>query len=428
MSSIVTLGGQGDYQYSCTHYTASTTTTAALTTTSTTITVTSATNLATFGAITIDSEIIYYDGINGNNLKNARRGKYGSTAAAHSSGAAVSQDEYLVTGQGGSPSLSASYGKVILYQAVFAIPAGIYYAAGTNGTNAIILKYTGLTWSTAFTGLSGVTLRGLDVSPAYGLAVGNNGSNSSYIYTFNGTTWSLGSGPIASSNFYDVACDQLLSPTTCWIVGQQSGTSLSLMYKNGVGYVPASSTSLMNGVSCNGGSCAAVGGSSAYNFLTSSTTPFTNVTTLSATLNQVYCPQANSCLAVRSTSSVYYYNGTTWTGPFTLSGGTKRGVHCPSNTICYVVGSTGSIFKCTLPVTSSASCVQQTAPGTLTLTDVHCNSTSDCLAVGTGTTAYRYTGGAWITTTLPASYTLSAVRGFATGSGYVVTPIVLHNQ
>lgn len=425
-SPIVTLGGQGEYQYSCRQYTASTTTAVALNTTSTTISLASVANLANFGAVTIDSEIIFYDGISGTTLLNARRGENGTTAATHTQGATASQSQYVISSQGGVPSLSAPQGQVFLYQAVLFVPNQVYYAVGNNGTNAVILRYDGASWTTALTGQSGVTLFGMDMSSSYGQAVGRNTSHSSYIYTFNGSTWGLGSGPIAGVDFQEVGCDNPLNPTTCWVVGQNGSPARALMYFNGTTYL-AGSSFLLTGVSCTGGVCKAVGSNRVYNFLTTSTNPFNTSTSLSTTLNDVDCPQANRCVAVRSSSSVYYFNGASWSGPFNLSGSTKNAVHCPSTNNCVVVGNSGNIFNCTLPITAASSCTRQTAPGSLNLVDVHCNSTNDCLAVGTGTIAYRYTGGAWTTVTLPASYTLNAVSGIS-GSGVVVTPIVLRNQ
>lgn len=425
-SSIVTLGGQGEYKYSCSQYTASTTTTTALNATSTSIPLTSVANLANFGAITIDSEMIFYDGISGNILQNARRGENGTTAATHTLGAAASQSQYVISSQGGTPSLSAPHGQVFLYQAVLVAPNAVYYAVGTNGSNAVILRYDGSSWSTALTGQSGVPLSGIDMSSSYGQAVGHNATHSSYIYTFNGSTWGLGSGPLAGMDFQEVSCDNPLNPTTCWIVGQNGSPTRGLMYFNGSTYT-ASTNFLLSGVSCTGGVCKAVGSNHVYNFLTTSTNPFNTVTNLSTTLNDVDCPQASRCVTVRSNSSVYYFNGTSWSAAFALSGSSLNAVHCPSTSSCMVVGNSGRIFNCTLPITAASSCTQQSTPGSLNLADVHCNSTTDCLAVGTGTIAYRYTGGTWTTVSLPASYTLNAVSGIS-GSGFVVSPIVLRNQ
>jgi hypothetical protein len=61
----------------------------AITATDTTITVSNASGLATTGFINIDSETIVYQNIDGNQLLNCFRGQNNTTAAAHSSGAAI---------------------------------------------------------------------------------------------------------------------------------------------------------------------------------------------------------------------------------------------------------------------------------------------------------------------------------------------------
>ena len=61
----------------------------AITATDTTITVSNASGLATTGFINIDSETIVYQNVDGNQLLNCFRGQNNTTAAAHSSGAAI---------------------------------------------------------------------------------------------------------------------------------------------------------------------------------------------------------------------------------------------------------------------------------------------------------------------------------------------------
>ena len=61
-----------------------------ITSTATTITLSSTVNLATSGYIQLNSEIIYYGYVDGNNLGNCLRGQANTTAAAHTTGASVS--------------------------------------------------------------------------------------------------------------------------------------------------------------------------------------------------------------------------------------------------------------------------------------------------------------------------------------------------
>jgi len=57
--------------------------------TDTTITLTSVTQIASNGFISIDGETIYYANVNGNQLINCSRGQNGTTATAHTTGAAI---------------------------------------------------------------------------------------------------------------------------------------------------------------------------------------------------------------------------------------------------------------------------------------------------------------------------------------------------
>ena len=74
----------------------------------TTITLSSTVGLATTGFIKIDSEIISYQNVSGNQLLNCFRGQANTTAAAHTTGAAISiqnlpNNNVWPTGDGGGP-------------------------------------------------------------------------------------------------------------------------------------------------------------------------------------------------------------------------------------------------------------------------------------------------------------------------------------
>ncbi|AUH71953.1 hypothetical protein [Legionella sainthelensi] len=427
-STTILIPGQGEYQYNCSQDQASTTITSSLSISSSSIPLASIANFETFGAISIDSEIIYYDGINGNTLLNARRGQNGTIAASHFAGAVVNQSQYIINSQGGAPSLYTPNGQVMLTQAVL-LAKGSYYAVGTQGSRGVILNYNGTSWTTSLTA-NGVTLRGIDISTNYGLAVGSTATNTGYMFQFNGSSWSL-LGTESGSNFTAVSCDVPSNPTQCWIVGQEKSPQWPLMYNTGTGTsyhtnsagsVPVSSVSCMNDI------CMATLPNDLYVFPVNSTTPFANRTNIGGTINGIDCTQANSCVLVRSIGAVHYFNGFSWSNAFNITGQSLNEVHCPSTSNCMVVGNNGVIFNCSLPITSNASCVAQASPGTMNLLGIHCNASNDCLAVGAGALAYRYTGGTWTAIPLPTSYTLNSVSGTGSGTGSGVTPTVLHNQ
>ncbi|QMT61231.1 hypothetical protein HBNCFIEN_02626 [Legionella sp. PC997] len=428
-SSVVTVTGQGEYQYRCSQNQATTTITSAMTATSSFISLASIANLGSFGAIIIDSEIIYYDGISGTTLLNLRRGQNGTIAAAHLSGAAATQSQYIISSQGGAPSLNSPNGRVTLNQAVLLSQGGAYYAVGNQGANGVILKYNGASWLTMLTA-SGVNLRGVETSSNYGLAVGSSITNVGSIYQFNGSSWAL-LGTVDHSNYMAVSCDVPNNPTLCWIVGQGKSPPWPLMYYTGTG-LPYSTNGMGNvsvsSVSCVNDMCIATLRNDLYSFPINSTNPFDNGMNIGGTLNDIDCVQANSCVIVRSIGAVHYFNGLNWSSAFNISGQSLNDVHCPSTGNCIVVGNNGVIFNCSLPITSNASCVSQTSPGTLNLLGVHCNASNDCLAVGAGNVAYRYTGGLWTAISLPTSYTLNSVSGTGSGTASGVIPTVLHNQ
>lgn len=432
----MTISGQGEYRYRCNQYSTATTTTAAISSTDTTIPLASVTNLASFGSINIDHEMIYYNGISGTSLQNVIRGKNGTIANAHLSGSSATQVQAIMTVEGAVPSLSNPNAKSTLYESIFFSDSG-YFAAGTNGSNGVILSYNGDIWSTAFTGPSSFSFYDIEVGSTYGQAVGyNSAATASSIYQYNGISWSLLSSGL-SFLLNAVGCDNPYNATLCWGAGSALSPARGLFYSKGISYLVSSSTPnfLVMSLGCNSGTCAAVGKNHAFNFPSNSTSPtsISNQTDFNSPLPDFQyssCATTNSCLAVDAKGSIYYYNGS-WAGPYSISTSSKplTAVHCPISNFCVLVGYSGVIFNCNLPIVSASSCSAQSSPGTLNLRAVHCNAVNDCLAVGSGTVAYRYLGGSWTAITLPASYTLNALSG-AIGMGSVgtLTPTTLLNH
>lgn len=435
-SATTAVSGGGEYRFNCTAHTASSTLSAAITNTQTTIMLNSVTGFASFGAVTINSETVFYNGISGTTLQNVRRGMNGTTAAAQPLGATAAQSQYIIGSEGGYPYLTTATanGIVRLSQSVFATSSSSYYTVGTSGTAGTILSYNGNSWTTALTGPNGFVFQGIFLSSTYGQAVGFNASNSGSIYQFNGTSWSSLSTGLTALQLYDVACDVPLAPTRCWSSGRQTSSSRGLAYITAPVSLASGSNQNFNAyVSCNNGVCMAVGHRNTYRF---SSTVASNlalstqvqVSPGSTRFNNVDCPLNNRCIAVTTNNGVFYHNGTSWSGPFGITSARLNGVHCPTSSFCVVVGDGGRIYNCTLPVTSVASCTVVTAPGTMNLNAVYCNSSTDCLAVarGASSVAYRNIGGNWSSVSLPASYTMNGVAGISSGGGSaVVTPTVL---
>jgi len=100
--------GRGTFTVTATRYLPSPTTLSAnITNTDTTITVGSTTGYAPRGRIGIDSELIAYTGTTATTFTGAKRGMDGTTAAAHSSGATVSQYQCTIVSTG---TITAGFG------------------------------------------------------------------------------------------------------------------------------------------------------------------------------------------------------------------------------------------------------------------------------------------------------------------------------
>lgn len=445
--STATVSGVGEYHYRCVVNNATTTLSANLSAMATTIPVMSVANLASFGVLSIGSEVIYYEGISGNSLINARRGQNGSSAAAYSSATTVTQNQYMIESEAANPSLTvAPWGRVSL-QEVFLLQQGaVYYAAGNGG---VIFEYTGSNWinragggsnalsivippepnstygyaagelctlwtrpnpngawsSQAIGGISSaISINGLAfTSNTLGHAVAYNATNKvAYAYTINNGTWTSRSiSATTRYNFRSVSC---ADASNCWAVGYRpnsSGSSYTAFYAR-------------------------------WNISNSTwtVTRWTNNTYSAFNNINIDCPTASRCMVVFDAGRYFYYNGS-WSGsPSQLSfasGQNFNAVSCPDSNTCMIVGTGGRWVKCTLS-NSSVSCPNPNATisGSPNLKAVHCISANDCMAVGVGTVAYRYNGSQWTPTSAingTTSYTLNAVSGPITATGGITTAI-----
>ncbi|HEX2548917.1 MAG TPA: hypothetical protein VHM20_03750 [Gammaproteobacteria bacterium] len=104
----------------------------ALTNVATTLSLTSSAGFATYGTVLIDSELINYTAISGNNLTGLMRGVGGSTAAAHAINAPVAQDQCLLSSIGGVPSLTSPVTK----RTIVEILQGSTFSLGQSGSGA----------------------------------------------------------------------------------------------------------------------------------------------------------------------------------------------------------------------------------------------------------------------------------------------------
>lgn len=440
-----TVGSQGEAQYNCVPKNTAANSTSALTNTAPIIPLASSTNFVDFGSVQIDSETIYYDGKSGNSLINAQRGKDGTIPAAHLSGANVVQSQYIITGRGGVPSLSAPYGTVTLYQAAQS-QSNVYFAAGQDATGkGVILSYNGTAWTTMPLDIStpsSFAFKGIYTSANYGLAVGFSGNNSS-VYEYNSNTWSLFVPvPVNKFNGYqlsDVSCDTTTSTNNCWLVGQISGGKAYAYNNNSGTFDTGPANYPITGISCINGYCAAVGNKYAHNFISTANIPLNPYVTLAGTFTEIDCPADQRCLAVQRGGNLFFYNGTWTAQPDPNPHPNFWGVHCPTTSTCFVVGDNTVILKCSLPTgtippASLVSCTQETVPGgtgVKSVGAVDCISETDCVAVNRSSDDdfIKYDGTNWSLVKLfPGStvkYTLNAIS-HAKGGGLKLT--VFKNQ
>lgn len=430
----------GEYKYKCTPYSAASSLSSSLNATSTSIPIVSATNFAPFGSVTIDSETIYYNGVSGNTLLNAQRGQSGS-AASHSSGAAVLQQQYIINSQGGSPSLSNPNGLVTLGQSAFlSSSASSYYAVGAPSgllsslLTTVILNYNGSSWSSVLGGLSVLgSLTDIDVSSlngvSGGLAVGYNLlSLVETAYSLNGSSWSnYGFALLTGSP--SCACNRGVNLSDCWI-----GAAGPRLIHNGASY--SGSTGTINGLSCAGNTCLAIGSTQLWIFPSNSTTPFSTLLNLTGSGNfqDIRCLSANSCFFITTANHFWYFNPSNYAQSYVQLGNNIRAIDCtsPANgstaISCFIIGS-GKVYKCAYQSTLSCDNGTSISSGD-TLDDIACNASTDCLVIGHSSSnvssAYRYNGSTWTKSAISISggtYTLNAVGGIGSSTSGV-TPTV----
>jgi hypothetical protein len=188
------------------------------------------------------------------------------------------------------------------------------------------------------------------------------GTSSSSLDHWNGTTWNAVSAPALGAPFEPaLSC---VSASDCWLVGANTtgGGTLTAQWNGSTWSVVKTPTSKLGGhflpgVSCTGTSCMAVGGISIpdkhvplaqrWNGSRWVVTPAGTVTTANhASLDAVSCVTSANCLAVggRAKSPTAFsesWNGTSWqqlTMPKGSGMAELQGVSCVTTSDCWAVG------------------------------------------------------------------------------------------
>lgn len=328
----------GVYTYTCATYSPSTTLSGNITAASTSITLTDASSFAPLGAITIGSETIYYNAKSGNTLSNVRRGQGGTTAAAASMGAGVSQNEYVITGVGYVPNQTAPTGQTTLQQAVI-LQNGGYFSAGANH---FFFQYTTNWSSLGQVGTAGDVEAMSCPSTTKCYAAGDQG----WFYSWSGGSWST-MNRVGTSNIYGMACP---STNLCWAAGA-GGRFYS---------------------STNGGA-------------------WVLVSVFSGTFRDMACASFTRCFAVADGGVIYSWTGGSWS-LHTDVGSTNLGaIACPSSTTCLAAGDSGRFYKWT----GGGFWVADTTIGSNRVITMACPSANNCQAGGAAGKFYKWNGSNW---------------------------------
>lgn len=361
----------GEYQFYCTPYNSSTTLNGAITASANTLTLNSASVLAPLGAITIDNEVIYYNTVSGNVLSGIRRGMGGTVAASHANGASVLQNEFVVHGKGGSPTIASPLGSSDIDQAIQF--NSTLFAGDTAG---LIYSYNGSSWA-----LTGANLRN-SINGIYCLssnnckAVGNNGA----FYSYNGR-WAT-EAIIGSDDVLGISC---INASNCLAVGKNNrfynynGSTWSLM-------TVKASAGDVNDVAClSATNCIAVGNNGSFYSYDGKAWIY-NGSIGSQKLRGLSCiPSTGTCWAVASSQQLYYYNGSTWSF-IDLGGSSINAISCINSSMCQAGGAGGRFYsyngaKWTITVPVGAQSIQA----------ITCLSESKCVAGSDSEKFYTYT-------------------------------------
>lgn len=420
----------GQYRFACLPYTATTTLSGNITNTSTALTLTSVAGLGGLGYITVDSELIYYNSVNTSTrtLSGVRRGQNGTTAASHISGAPVTQSEYIITGQGGYPTIASPIGFKAINQAVIYTPASQFaplFAADPSGQ---FYQYNA-GWATYNTVLNAHYAATKIDNPVYVIfcagqnlcfAGGQNGQI--FIYTgsgwpYNQTGYSTGSG----QNILSMFCP---TSTTCLAGG---GGSVFYKTTNSGGSWSNSTVLASNGSSQNiysmsclsTNNCQAVAGVGeiySYNGTNWSinargSRPWQDILSVSCVWG------GNVCYAVGRAGMVYKYSGGAWDNGTTISGATDiNAISCPSATLCVAAGkktSPNAKFFQFNGTSWSTSLVN----GGDDVLEISCASTTNCKASGKDGKFYTFNGSSWSIESTVGNSDIQALSHYTTSSG-----------
>lgn len=415
----------GEYQYSCLPYLQATTLNGAITNSATSLTLTSATGFAPFGYIGIEREIIYYNSVTGNVLSGLRRGLQGTAAAAHVTLLTVAQNEFVVTGTGGAPTIASPSGLRTINRA--AIRTGNLFASDTQG---VIYSYNGTSWTQTTSVTTANQINGISCSASTDCwAVGNAGNFYSYSgpsWRASGLAWTTATA-VGALNVNSVSCSD---STHCMAVGDRPAGNFAGQAYTCSGGPPCSWVSFSvprsAGPPTNGNfmaiSCAAFNNCWAGNSV-NEMFPYNGAWGTASTRSQpvtgLSCAGAASCQGVSSNRATFSYNGAWSNTPApngTTPGESFTTIHCPTTAYCVASSTRPRTYTYTGNWATAVSVTPAAA-----INKLSCLAASNCVGGGTTGQFYSFNGVAWTATQKPAINSITAMSPPIAGA---VTPSV----
>jgi len=240
---------------------------------------------------------------------------------------------------------------------------------------------------------------------------GSNDAADGYVYTFNGTSWSL----LKYINQYGIDSISCVSSSWCAVVQDNGDVWIDSSGTWGGSDLEGANTEAMESVSCSSTSfCSAVdqlGNSFTYNG-----TSWSSATTADTgnVIDSISCTGSTNCAAVDNAGNYLQYNGT-WAAPLLIDSPYEiNGMSCTSSSFCGAIDTNGRLSPTTTSPPYSGSSQAHVAMSLGgSSSSVSCQGSTFCMATsgnsGTGNLAARWQSGSGVTT--------YAASKFATGVG-----------
>jgi hypothetical protein len=369
-----------------TPYSAASTLTSAITNSATTVAVASTTGFAPSGKLLIDTEVINYAAISGNNFIGVVRGLSNSLASSHASGTYLSQYQCLLNSAGAVPNLTSPVAKTEVQVGVLLQNAWV--VGVVSGNDFVLTQWnrpTELQWNNAsYTDATykNTLLSVSMLSNAEGWAVGTITGTTFNIIHYLNSTWAA--TPVAATcNTQTLNGVSSVSATEAWAVGNRyrvnscsSGNyNYTIIRWNGTAW-----TALSNA--------------------TTPSMPASSPTSQNLSDVKVIDTSGNGLgdfgFAVGVGGFILQYNGSTWTKITSPTTQQLNGLYVVSPNEAWAVGNAGVILKWNGTSWSTVTSPTNKVLISVKMLDTNDSGTADIgWAVGNNGTAVYYNGSTW---------------------------------